>query len=227
MFQGFSQQAVDFLWGIRFNNERSWFLEHKQEYLTYVAKPLRQLGEEVQQVMEEKSPELGLNLHVSRIYRDARRLHGRGPYKDHLWLSMERPGGEEWTGRPVFWFELAPESWSYGLGYWCAGALTMAKFRARLDRDPKTFEKLVRAFNKQEEFVLEGEEYKRPKGQTTPLLTPWYNRKGLVLSRECPNGGVLFTPELPQVLVDGYSFLLPYYRYFLSLEGDPDPRDGQ
>ena len=66
MFQGFSQQAVDFLWGIRFNNERSWFLEHKQEYLTYVAEPLRQLGEEVQQVMEEKSPELGLNLHVSR-----------------------------------------------------------------------------------------------------------------------------------------------------------------
>ena len=66
-----------------------------------------------------------------------------------------------------------------------------------------------------------------PKGQTTPLLSPWYNRKGLLLSRECDNGGVLFTPELPQVLVDGYSFLLPYYRYFISLEGDPDPRDGQ
>ena len=25
MFQGFSQQTNDFLWGIRFNNERSWF----------------------------------------------------------------------------------------------------------------------------------------------------------------------------------------------------------
>ena len=25
MFQGFSQEAVDFLWGIRFNNERGWF----------------------------------------------------------------------------------------------------------------------------------------------------------------------------------------------------------
>ena len=30
-----------------------------------------------------------------------------------------------------------------------------------------------------------------------------------------------------EIIVDGYSFLLPYYRYFLSLEGDPDPRDGQ
>ena len=33
MFQGFSQGAVDFLWGIRFNSERSWFLAHKQEFL--------------------------------------------------------------------------------------------------------------------------------------------------------------------------------------------------
>ena len=31
MFQGFSQGAVDFLWGVRFNNERSWFEAHKQE----------------------------------------------------------------------------------------------------------------------------------------------------------------------------------------------------
>ena len=227
MFQGFSDKTIDFMWGIRFNNEKTWFEAHKEEYLTHFYNPMRELGRQVFDEMKERHGDLGLVLKVSRIYRDARRLHGRGPYKDHLWLSMERPGGEEWTGRPVFWFELAPESWSYGLGYWCAGALTMAKFRARLDRDPKTFEKLARAFNKQDLFVLEGEEYKRPKGQTTPLLSPWYNRKGLLLSRECDNGGVLFTPELPQVLVDGYSFLLPYYRYFISLEGDPDPRDGQ
>ena len=36
MFQGFSQGAVDFLWGVRFNNERSWFEAHKQEYLDLV-----------------------------------------------------------------------------------------------------------------------------------------------------------------------------------------------
>ena len=25
MFQGYSQETVDFMWGIRFNNERGWF----------------------------------------------------------------------------------------------------------------------------------------------------------------------------------------------------------
>ncbi len=28
MFQGYTQETVDFLWGIRFNNERGWFMEH-------------------------------------------------------------------------------------------------------------------------------------------------------------------------------------------------------
>ena len=32
MFQGFSQETVDFMWGIRFNNERTWFMAHKDEY---------------------------------------------------------------------------------------------------------------------------------------------------------------------------------------------------
>ena len=131
MFQGFSQQAVDFLWGIRLNNERSWFLAHKQEYLTYVAQPLRELGEEVHQAMEEYAPQLGLNLHVSRIYRDARRLHGRGPYKDHLWFTLRRPK-EQWVSLPAFYFEIAPEYYSFGMGCYDPTPVTMAKLRARI-----------------------------------------------------------------------------------------------
>ena len=34
-FQGYTQQTVDFMWGIRFNNERGWFLEHKDEHLSH------------------------------------------------------------------------------------------------------------------------------------------------------------------------------------------------
>jgi len=32
MFNGFSEQTIDFLWGIRLNNEKSWFESHKEEY---------------------------------------------------------------------------------------------------------------------------------------------------------------------------------------------------
>ena len=30
MFQGFSGATVDFMWGIRFNNEKGWFEAHKE-----------------------------------------------------------------------------------------------------------------------------------------------------------------------------------------------------
>ena len=101
MFQGFSQEAVDFLWGIRFNNERGWFEARKEEYLTLVAGPMRELGEQVHAAVEEEFPKLGLNLHVSRIYRDARRLYGRGPYKDHLWFTLRRQSNGPYPNRKV------------------------------------------------------------------------------------------------------------------------------
>ena len=47
MFQGYSQEAVDFMWGIRFNNERGWFLAHKDDYQQHLLAPTRELGQAV------------------------------------------------------------------------------------------------------------------------------------------------------------------------------------
>ena len=223
MFQGFTQGAVDFLWGIRFNNERSWFLAHKEEYRTLVEQPLRELGDQVHQAMEELYPELGLNLHVSRIYRDARRLHGRGPYKDHLWFCVERPS-EDWTTRPTFWFELGPDYWGYGMGCWMAKPMDMAKLRARIIKDPKPMEKLTKALNAQSEFTLGGDTYKRPKaGAPSELLAPWFQMKSITITHEDKLTDELFCRDVVDRIKKGYEFLLPYYDYFLTLPSDPEP----
>ena len=225
MFQGFDPRVQDFLWGIRFNNEKSWFEAHKEEYLNFLYGPMKELNRQVYEGLGEEAQELGLKAKVSRIYRDARRLHGRGPYKDHLWCAIERPRGPFEAGI-TFWFELAPESYSYGLGYWDMPALTAAKFRARLDREPEKFERLARALKKRPDLQLQGEEYKRPKGKApTKLLEDWYNRKGIVISNEGPYGDKVFRPELADELLDTYRFLMPFYRYFSLLEGDPDPSE--
>ena len=44
----FSDETIQFLWGIRFNNERTWFEAHKDIYLTHFYQPMRELGEELQ-----------------------------------------------------------------------------------------------------------------------------------------------------------------------------------
>ena len=42
MFTGFTDETVDFMWGIRFNNERAWFEAHKEIYLTHFYQPMRE-----------------------------------------------------------------------------------------------------------------------------------------------------------------------------------------
>ncbi len=224
MFQGYTQQTIDFLWGLRFNNERSWFLAHKEEFLEYVDGPTRALAAQLSEAMTEAYPKLGLECKVSRIYRDARRLHGRGPYKEHLWFSLRHPS-ERGCAAPCFFFELAPERYSYGMGCWDPTPLTMAKVRARIDRDPKPVEKLARQVIRRGEFVVEGELYKRPKGDPGPLLYPWYNQKKISFCRDENCEGIFFTPELAQRVLDGWKSLVPHYRWMREVASDPDPRD--
>ena len=227
MFQGFSQETVDFMWGIRFNNERSWFEAHKESYQRCFYQPMKELGAQLQGEMTRRFPKSELNVKVSRIYRDARRLFGRGPYKDHLWLSLFRWDEGEEGARPVLWFELAPDNWRYGMGFWCAQPVVMAKLRARMDRDPKPMLRLAGKLNRQDEFSLEGPEYRRAKPAPDPRLAAWYNKKSLTVGHEEPLSELLYTPELADRLAEGFTFLMPYYDYFSTLWADPDPREGQ
>ena len=225
MFQGFSQETIDFLWGIRFNNERGWFEAHKQDYQDHLYKPMKELGADVQARLLELYPKSQLTLKISRIYRDARRLFGRGPYKDHLWLSLFRWDEGEDGARPVLWFELTPDEWSYGMGFWCAKPVVMEKHRARIDRNPKPLLRLENKLRKQDQFVLNGPEDARQKTCPEPKLASWYNKKSLSVGRECPLSEELYSPALADTLVDGFSFLMPYYDYFSTLWADADPRE--
>ncbi|MCI2058171.1 MAG: DUF2461 domain-containing protein [Oscillibacter sp.] len=225
MFQGFTDSTVDFMWGIRFNNRRDWFQAHRQEYLDSFYAPMRELADELYGQLSDALPGYALNCKVSRIYRDARRLHGGGPYRDHLWLSVQQPS-EDYSGTPCFWFELGPEVWSAGLGYYCAKPLTMAKLRARMDADAAPMEKLTRKLNRQSEFTLEGETYRRPRGTApSPLLEPWYGLKNFSLTHEEKLTEELFSRAIAERLRRDCLFLLPFYRYFAALDGDPDPRE--
>ena len=112
-FEGFSQRTIDFMWNLRFNNEKQWFEAHKDEFQRDFLDPMKSLGKEVFEKVSSSFGGRGFIHKVSRIYKDARRVRGGEPYRTNLWFSIECPS-EEWTSTTVFWFELAPENWSYG-----------------------------------------------------------------------------------------------------------------
>jgi len=222
MFEGFSKNTIDFMWNLRFNNNKPWFEEHKDEYKRDFLTPMKALGQEVFERVAADFGNRGFIHKVSRIYKDARRVRDGEPYRTNLWFSIERPS-EEWTGTPVFWFELMPENWSYGLGYYSARPETLVKLRARIDKNPKAFEKLIAPLEKQDEFILEGPNYVRKKEAPTPKTAEWYNKKSFSLIHKQPNGEELFSPKLAERIIAGYAFLMPFYDYLVGLEADPMP----
>ena len=53
-FEGFSPETVDFLWGIRMNNNKEWFTEHKPEYVKYLYEPMKDLGKDLYTILEDR-----------------------------------------------------------------------------------------------------------------------------------------------------------------------------
>lgn len=214
MFKGFTPQTSNFFWELAFNNERPWFLEHKEEFERVLNTPFKALAEDTAELMARRFPDRSFRLHVSRIYRDARRLFGRGPYKDHMWFSL-KDNGILLEG-PCFWFEVGAADYSYGMGFYSATAAQMAAFRRKVAANPARFERLAKAASRAG-FSVTGEEYARPKGKISPLIDQWYNRKrlGLEISRDF--GGDILSPELPELLADSFEKLLPMYDFFMEI----------
>ncbi|MBR1566437.1 MAG: DUF2461 domain-containing protein [Oscillospiraceae bacterium] len=215
MFSGFSERTGSFLWELAFNNERPWFLAHKQEFEDYVNTPFKALAADTYAELCKRLPDFEGNVHISRIYRDARRLFGRGPYKDHLWFTV-------WTSDvskhgPAFWFEISPSSWSYGVGFWEASPVQMETFRRSLDANPARFLRMAKAAERGG-WQLMGEPYKRPKAlHGDPLLDAWYNRKYVGLEKSFDLGGAAFTEELPRIVAGAYVELMPLYRFLAEV----------
>ena len=134
MFTGFTPETVDFLWGIRLNNNRDWFMAHKKDYVQYLYEPMKALGKELFQPFMDRTGDL---LKVSRIYRDAR-MHHPQPYKESLWICI-RKDVEWWAENPCLYFEIRPEGASYGFVLWRPSTAAMEAFRREITRAPEEF----------------------------------------------------------------------------------------
>ena len=210
-FNGFSGQTADFLWELAFHNERPWFLAHKEEFERVLNEPFKALAHELYDEMSRRFPGESFRVHVSRIYRDARRLFGRGPYKDHLWFTLTPGGGNEYG--PSFWFEIGAADYSYGLGLWAPNAATMEAFRRAVAANPAAFERLVSPLGSMKGFLLQGEEFRRPKGDLGETINPWYNRKYLDFGTHRDHDALLYSPALTAAVAGDLEKLMPLCRF--------------
>ena len=210
MFEGFSPETVDFLWGIRMNNNREWFMEHKKDYVNHLYEPMKALGQDLFRPFLDKPGNL---LKVSRIYRDAR-LHHPVPYKESLWICI-RQDVQWWAENPCLYFEIRPEAVSYGFILLQPRVSTLEAFRQEIANHPKEFLRLIKKTEKATAVPITAELYKRPKEAPIPELAPFYAWKKYI---ECtvtePVSQDIFGPELGARAGEFLEKLIPLYDYF-------------
>ena len=210
MFTGYSPETVDFLWGIRLNNNREWFLEHKKEYVKYLYEPTKALGKELFQPFIEKSGEL---LKVSRIYRDAR-MHHPVPYKESLWICI-RQDVEWWGENPCLYFEINPDGIHYGFFFWRGRPAVMKQFRKDIAAKPDEFLAMIEKVERDTGITITAEEYKRPEKCDNPDLERffrWKGQIGCVIQEEFSEA--TFGPELADRVGAFLEKLIPLYDFF-------------
>ena len=215
MFEGFTKETGEYLWELSFHNERSWFQEHKEQFERCLNRPFRDLAKDTAERLQALHPEMDVQCHVSRIYRDARRLYGRGPYKDHLWFTLK--DGANYQEGPMFWFEVHAATYSYGLGFFDVTPAEMELFRKAIDAHPARFERLAAPIAARKEFRVIGPEYSRPKGSYDEPIRSWYNRKRVGAEVLKDLEGNAFSPELPNILIEAFERLMPMYQFLLQV----------
>ena len=209
MFEGFYPETVDFLWGIRLNNNREWFEANKKNYVNYLYEPMKALGKYLYEPFMDQP---GILMKVSRIYKDAR-MHPVVPYKESLWICLRRD--VEWGGEnPCQYFEITPEGVSYGMIFWKPRVIDLEAFRKEIARDPETFLAIVEPAARDTGVKITAEEYKRPKPSPEPRLERFYRWKGCIAcTRDEAFGPETFDAALGQRARDFITALTPLTRY--------------
>ena len=210
MFTGFTPETIDFLWGIRMNNNRDWFLEHKKQYTDTLYEPMKALGKELFRPFLNKS---GNIYKVSRIYRD-QRMHPPEPYKESLWICI-RQDVEWWGENPCLYFEINPEGVDYGFFIWKPRTAVMEDFRRHITAFPNEFLELIRSTEEAVGGSVYANCYKRPKTTDNEALMPFFAWKDKIgCTRHIDPGEEMFGPALLEEVADFFEKLTPLYEYF-------------
>lgn len=218
-FDGYFPETTDILWELRMNNSREWYQANKERYIKYVHEPTVALADGIFEKMHKMDSSFDERPKVSRVHRDTRFTKNKMPLKECKWFFLRQDGsiGIE-HDNPTYFFEVSPDWYRYGFGYWPVKAAGMAAFRKMIDDNPAEIGRLIDEFNGGGFFELEGDCYKKIKADGLPEhIADWYNRKNLTFIRYEKHEGVFYKPELLDKVFEGFGKLYPLYCYFKRL----------
>ena len=229
VFSGFKPDAMQFLVDLAGNNERVWFQARKDQYERLLKEPMEALCVALAEHFEARGLPLRADPKKSpfRIYRDVRFSKDKSPYKTNLGADFPYvdpaagpdSGGLHSGGGGYVHF--SPAESFVGGGMWHPEPARLAAFRALVDSDPGKVMAAIEEPGFAKRFgslSSDGETLKRvptgyaPDHPHAELL----KMKNVVFGRVL-NSAEVFSPTLPDILVDDFAAAMPVYRLLATL----------
>jgi uncharacterized protein (TIGR02453 family) len=230
-FEGFRPEAADFLAELALNNDRTWFQPRKSEFERLLREPMEALVAALAERFERRGiPLLADPKHsIFRIYRDTRFSKDKSPYKTHLganfpWIDRVGGSAEADVGAHANggYLHIQPGNDYLGGGMWRAEKPRLEAFRRAIVDDPGR----VRAALEDPGFVAEfgsvnsHETLKRvPPGLPADHpMADLFRYKDVVFGRLLSDDEIQ-SPELPDIVAEGYAAAMPVFRFLATLRG--------
>lgn len=201
--------AFDFLKELSRNNNKPWFVEHKEQFD-------RVFGDTksfFKDIYEEMQTQDHLErFHVHRIYRDVRFSKDKTPYKEYFGLHLGR-------SKPLFrggyYLNIEPGKSFVGGGFWEPDKNDLLRIRKDIEQDDSEFRSLIQ----EPKFIahfggLSGEELKTaPKGfdKEHPAIDLLRKKQFLVM-RSFTDQQVL-SEQFKTEVIDTFKTMRPWFDY--------------
>lgn len=216
----FSKSTTEFLRGIRDNNNKEWFEEHKQEYLTDVYEPLCLLAKE----MGEQFSDIPTVVYkASRIYQDVN-YPPYQHYRNTMWIYILH-NAMMWNQTPMVYMELSADGIVFGFKISKPQSYVMENFRKELYQNKDFFLDILKPLKEKYDINIAGEEYKRKKPCNDDEIAEFVNKKTLYIHFTVPAGRELYSPRLTEKLKTAaldFFALADYFMPFLVKELPPE-----
>ena len=146
----FTPELFRFLKRLKRNNNRDWFLAHKDEYENWVRQPALRFITDFAAPLYDITPYLVADSRPSRgslfrIYRDTRFSPDKRPYKTHIAMRFSHRG--KGVHSPGFYLHLEPGGCFGACGLWHPEPETLLKVRDAMVSRPEEWRGVRRLLN--------------------------------------------------------------------------------
>lgn len=218
----FTDKSFKFLRGLARNNERAWFLAHKDEYDTHVREPFQRLLTDLQPDLHAvsehfRSDPKTVGGSLFRIQRDTRFASDKTPYKTWQGARLFHARSKQ-VPAPSFYLHLQPGNSFIGAGLWHPETSTQRQIRQFIFNNPGSWKAAAHATALRRRFDLEDEEMlvRPPHGFPADFeFIDDLKHKNFVVSRVIEDS-VMLGPKLRQTLAKDLQMLGPFVDYLCA-----------